>query len=322
VGFARDPDRWETYFDPFDKKIYFSANTAKNFNEAKIGSIFSADARAVTSAADLHPTFLRQDPISTPPFVMTSALDEAATLPSGATGRWVHFATLRCNAAALLDVETPFGLKIYDLRDPNDPTTLCDTFPLGGTLAPNLWHGPSVVGTASWPPRFYAAYTGRGATGTEIINVVEVTLRSAEQYNAPPIIRRLGTVDFSASGKHALFPQLIRVDSAGGSDLTVDTPIVLRYTLWDRSTNVEEHARAVYSGLAAAQTTDISLATWSVVTACGAGNGCFPGDYRYGTFDRKTNGTLTFFTPWSGQSSFGGFGVFGQGATIDIAPRN
>ena len=85
---------------------------------------------------------------------------------------------------------------------------------------------------------------------------------------------------------------------------------------------MDEHARVVYSGLADAQTRDISLATWSVVTACGAGIGCFPGDYRYGTFDRKTNGTLTFFTPWTGQSSFGGGGVFAHGATIDIAPRN
>jgi hypothetical protein len=252
---------------------------------------------------------------------MTSALDEAATLPSGGTGRWVHFATLRCNGGALLDVATPFGLRIYDLQDPNDPTTLCETVPLGGDLSMSLWHGPSVVGTASWPPRFYAAYTGRGATGTEIINVVEVTLRSAQQYNAAPIIRRLASVDFSSSNKQALFPQLIRADNAGGSDLTVDTPIVLRYSLWDGSTNMDEHARVVYSGLADAQARDISLATWSVVTACGAGIGCFPGDYRYGTFDRKTNGTLTFFTPWSGQSSFGG-GVFGQGATIDIAPRN
>jgi hypothetical protein len=323
VGFARDADRWETYFDPFDKKLYFSANTAKNFVEAKVPSIFSADASTVTSAADLHPTLLRQLPAATPPFVMTTALDEAATLPSGGTGRWVHFATLRCNGSALLEVATPFGLRTYDLQDSSDPSTLCETVPLGGTLAPNLWHGPSLVGTASWPPRFYAAYTGKGATnGTEIVNVVEVTLRSAQQYNAPPIIRRLNAVDFSSTSKHALFPQLIRVDNAGGSDLTLDTPIVLRYTLWDRSTNVEEHARVVYSGFADAQTQDINLATWSVATACGGG-GCFPGDYRYGTFHRKNNRTLTFFTPWTGQSSTAGVGgVFGQGATIDVVPRN
>jgi hypothetical protein len=338
---ARDFDRPEFYYDPFDQMLYISSVVGKGPGTGPTGlAIFSSPAANLTSASQLHFSLLRNDPrvepnatdATIPPRVMTTTLDEAAISASGSQTRRVDLATFRCAGnIPRLDVDTAFGVKTFDLTDGTDKTTLCENVPLGGDLAPNLWHGPSIVGTASWPPRLYIAYTGRNASNMEIINLYVVTLRSAQNYAATPIITRLATIDRSDIDKHVLFPQLIRADGAGGSDPTRDSPLVLRYASWDAGDldTVEELEQGLYSGMLAPVHV---IATWKVSAAMGNTPGsicplpgttdrCFTGDYRYGTFYRKQSGALTFFTPWTGQSSTSGTtGIYAQGATMTITP--
>ena len=132
-----------------------------------------------------------------------------------------------------------------------------------------------------------------------------------------------------------MYPQLVHADNVGGSDMRVDTPMILRYSVWTGGDTVQESASPVYSGLLGPE---LRLANWSVTTATGQsaaecakaddkGNvaGCFAGDYKYGGFYRKNGTTLRFFTPWSGASTaptdggvIGGF--FAHGGIIDISP--
>jgi len=150
-------------------------------------------------------------------------------------------------------------------------------------------------------------------------------LRSTQGYSATAIqasaVREL-FLDRSTSNQDFIFPQLIGVDGLAGSDSLVDTPILLRYALLSSDGAMKEQAQAIYSGLVG-PTIDISTwvpaAAWSFTAACGGS--CFNGDYRYGTFFRKATGALTFFIPWSGQSSvMGQVGIFAQGATLDVVP--
>jgi hypothetical protein len=100
--------------------------------------------------------------------------------------------------------------------------------------------------------------------------------------------------------------------------------VVLRYTtLASDGDTVSEVARTIYSGL---QGPDVVLGTWSVKAAfpganCAGSANCFAGDYRYGAFvQRASNGTLTYFTPWTGAGSSPWNGTSAFGAMVDVAP--
>jgi hypothetical protein len=316
-------DRPESYFDPFDKKLYVSelfdttghCGTAKNI-------VYAANTTGVTDAKN----FTFQRVLSTPngtPQVMTTVLDERARLASGSVGRWVHFATARCPEGAghvnVLFVPPSGTPQEITLDNDSDPTTQCHN---GFILHTNKAYGPSIVGISSSPPRLYVAYGGTSEAGKALINVWAVTLMSFNGYAGPHVVERVATL-FDASHDY-FFPQLIRADGQAGSNLTIDTPVILRYTTWDGNDTYEERAIPLYSGLAGPSKL---LATWSHTTACGSPPSCFIGDYRYGSFVDKTGSSgsdkLTFFTPWSGQWSGGGTpqqGVFPNGATIEVQP--
>jgi len=258
------------------------------------------------------------------PEVMTTVLDERARLVSGSVGRWVHFATARCPAGAgharVLFVPPSGTPQEIALDSSSDPTTECHN---GFIPRTNMAYGPSIVGISSSPPRLYVAYGGTSQFNKAMINVWAITLFSANGYAGPHTVERIATL-YDAS-HHYFFPQLIRADGQAGSDLTVDTPVILRYTTWNGADTYEERAIPIYSGLAGDSKL---LAMWSLTTACGPPQdgsppSCFIGDYRYGSFVEKVNGKLTFFTPWTGQWSSGStppLGVFGNGATIDVTP--
>jgi hypothetical protein len=155
-----------------------------------------------------------------------------------------------------------------------------------------------------------------------VINLYAVTLRSANQYTNP-IITRIAQIDLSSQSKHVFFPQLIRPDNAGNSDLTLDSPIILRYASVDTTDKdtVEEWEQGLYSGMLGPPQ---SLGKSSIKGACpdAANTGCFPGDYRYGTFASKSGGKLTFFTAYSGQAPLGDEGgTVPIGTTTVVTPR-
>jgi len=341
TGPARDIDRWETYYDPFDSKLYISSTTrvgpGDDTNTRLV--VLTTPAFGLTNANQLRFRVLKDQVFDGFPMVISTALDQTALLPSG-TGRSVLFATFRCKGPdPVFDVDTPFSTppKELSLATMADPSTQCQEVvkTTGGRMPFSGHHaGPSIVGTASSPPRFYVAYSGISKSGFEIVNVYAITLRSANGYQAPPDVTRVLVVDRSANGQDAIWPQLIRADGAGGADLTLDTPVVLRYALVGGDT-VTEQAVALYSGLAGPAQ---SLTTWSIAATysksaakCAAStqdkDNCFAGDYRYGSFYRKTsNGRLDFFVPWSGQATKAGSGgttppgVFTTAATLTIIP--
>jgi hypothetical protein len=317
-------DRLESYFDPFDKKLYVSeAFAATGHCGTDKNIVYAASTTGVTDAKN----FSFQRVLSTPngtPQVMTTVLDERARLASGSVGRWVHFATARCPEGAghvnVLFVPPSGTPQEITLDNDSDPTTQCHN---GFILHTNKAYGPSIVGISSSPPRLYVAYGGTSQFGKALINVWAVTLMSFNGYAGPHVVERVATL-FDASHDY-FFPQLIRADGQAGSNLTIDTPVILRYTTWDGNDTYEERAIPLYSGLPGASKL---LATWSQTTACGppvdgGPPSCFIGDYRYGSFVEKSNAKLTFFTPWSGQWSSGSTpppGVFPNAATIDVQP--
>jgi hypothetical protein len=323
----QDRDRPEVYFDPFDKKVYLAERT--NLPQPTANSIFVANTNGVTNAGNFSFSVARNTTADLGfPLVMTTVLDEQALLANGTHGRWVHLVSARCSGnQVLLDVETPFGRRSFNLVDGSDGATVCNDLGQGGSRMPffGLHYGPSIAGTSSSPPRVTVAYTGLNSAGFLIINLVSVALLSTNQYAGPPTITR-AKIDESSTNRDLLWPQLIRPDNLAGSDLLIDTPVILRYASWN-SDIVQEKAIAIYSGL---QGPKITIAAWSVSTAFGqsaaqcatAGSFCFAGDYRYGSFIDKTNGSLNFFTPWSGHSTLspGTPGIYAQGATIQIVP--
>ena len=374
----KDRDRVEAYFDPFDKKLYVSERTSP---DVFADTVFVAPTTGIMNASDL--AFVIFDHFvagALVPRPMTTALDDSGLFSDGSHRRWVHFMTAHCqgsygtldelrNARPLLDVQTPLGMRTFDLSTAGDSTTLCGNLVLGPdhtdskALFRFLHHGPSLIGISSSPPRALVAYLGiksvtSGGVTTEhqIMNVCEVTIRTTGQYGGPirsctadancgagsvcngaecsqPPTGAISCrqIDFSGMGQDVLFPQLIRADGQSGSDLTIDTPVILRYSLWSglvtdasgtNSGTVTERALVINSGLWG-PTLDISPTPWKVDTACTTKNDCFVGDYRYGAFEQKAaNGRLTFFLPWTGQGTAPGVGtgVFPEAKTIDITP--
>ncbi len=316
AGPARDIDRWETYYDPFDAKLYIASSTHPGPGQGVPGvsrlAILGSPASGLTRADQLNFASMSDQDFDALPYVITTALDEQAST-TGGTGRVVFLASFRCKGGEpTLRFVTPFNVtKEFSLAT-SDSTTRCgEISKTDGGRMPffGIHGGPSIVGTASSPPRFYVAYTGISSSGFEIVNVYAITLRSANNYLGAPDVKRILTVDLSAAGLDALWPQLIRTDSAAGSDLTVDTPVVLRYSLVGGDA-VSERAVALYSGLVGPTK---NMFGWSILgtygqtaTKCAtdANTTCFAGDYRYGSFFQKTSdGKLAFFVPWTGQAT-------------------
>jgi hypothetical protein len=228
----------------------------------------------------------------------------------------------------VVEVTTPFGVREFDLTAATDPEQ-CIQVPKGtnGMPFPGIHYGPSITAISSTPPRFLIAYTGVDpTTNFEIINVYMVTLKTAGGYAGPHEIELVARLDDSASGSHLLFPDLIQPDHLAGSDLGVDTPVILRFASVSGDT-VGEHAIALYSGLAGPRH---DLATWSLAAAypspvvCDDDSTdfeCFIGDYRYGALIEKTGGTSRFFMPWIGGDPAGATpGTSVQGAVFDVSP--
>jgi hypothetical protein len=328
AGPGRAVDRPEIYADPFDNKLYVATSTFSGTGTDK-QVIFSAPTNGVTSASNFAYTRVREEPRDSSLVAVTTVLDEKARLTNTnppTYGRYVYLASVRCSGPAKIDIETPVGRKSWDISDPSDPSTNCNDISQGQNGMPfyNIHFGPSIVGVSSAPPRFRVAYTGVNASGFEIINVYSVTLRSTQGYDVKPTIVRELVVDKTAQAQYALWPQLIAPDHLAGSDLRTDTPVILRYGAWGGDT-VSEEAVAIYSGMIAPTKT---LTTWSISAVAQAGDGlcpstslCFAGDYRYGAFYQKVSNVLTYFTPWTGQSSTAGVKlIHGQGAMMDVTP--
>ncbi len=119
-----------------------------------------------------------------------------------------------------------------------------------------------------------------------------------------PVIVREHVIDASSQGRHSIWPQLIAADGLAGSDRTMDSPVVLRWTEVAGDT-IRENAQVIYSGLVGPVST---LAAWSMsatfpgVDCLTAPNpSCFNGDYKYGAFyTKEASGALRYFVPWSG----------------------
>jgi hypothetical protein len=311
-GPARGTDRHEIHYDPFDRKLYlsFSAFRGSGVFDGAVQTILKASTEGITDASQLTFQEVRPpDPRDAGPVVMATVVDERARLNTSPVthGTRVHLASFRCaGSVPTIEFETTYGRSdSWNIAqgDP-DPSALCTMVPKGTNGMPfdGIHYGPSIVGVSSAPPRFRVAYSGTSASGYEILNVYSVTLRSAQGYDVRPDIVRELVVDASATGGHVIFPQLIAPDHFGGSDLFVDTPVVLRYTTVTGDA-VREDVRVLYSGLSSLPRT---LGSWSVsatfpgATPCTTRRGCFAGDYRYGAFYKKSAGVLTFFTPWAG----------------------
>jgi hypothetical protein len=177
------------------------------------------------------------------------------------------------------------------------------------------------------------AYTGIDASGLEIINLYSVSIRTGPGpsglYDDPQIEKVL---TLSLPGNHFAFPQLIAVDHLAGSDLQLDSPVLLRFTQVTNNLandTVIEWVLPFYSGTFGAA---VQMASWSRSatfpgTNCSTADAtvieCFAGDYRYGAFYQKlaAAGSLRFFTPWTGESpTMGVTGPRAQGAFVDVIP--
>ncbi len=80
------------------------------------------------------------------------------------------------------------------------------------------------------------------STETALINVYSVTFRGASNYSTRPVIVREHVIDASSQGRHSIWPQLIAADGLAGSDRTMDSPVVLRWTEVDGDT-IRENAQ-------------------------------------------------------------------------------
>jgi hypothetical protein len=338
-------DRPEIHADPFDNRLYVAGNVfdATGFENVTVAlqSVYSASTNGVTSASSLvflpvHPA----EPRSTGFNVMTTVLDERARLNTSPVtyGRYVHLATFGCAGGGrpILEVDTPYGRRKWDLATdasgiPDaDPSTLCEQVNKGTNGMPFAGGhmGPSIAGVSSVPPRVRVAYGAVNAAGSQIVNVYSVTWRSAGGYAQAqrPVIVREHKLEPGGPGAHLAFPQLISPDHLAGSDLRIDTPMVLRYTEIVGDV-VRERARVLYSGVAGPP---LTLAQWSVSAtfpgidcddpARALTGECFVGDYRYGSFFEKANGNLKFFTPWTGESPSGNPFPVAHGATVTVTP--
>jgi hypothetical protein len=337
-GTARIFDRQEIYFDPFDSRLYLTVNAhaGSGISAGAQQVIYSASTSGVTNASNFVWQQVRPpEPRDSALRVMTTVVDERARLNTTPVtfGRYVHFVTARCaGLRPILDIETPFGRKQWDLAEGDtDQSTACAFVPQGtsGQPFPGIMFGPSIVGISSTPPRVLVAYTGISNTTPQytVINVYSATIRSANGYSVRPIVRREHRVDLSAQGQHSAWPQLIAPDGLGNSNVQFDMPVVLR---WSNIAppNVTEKAQVLYSGLVGPTH---NIVFWSIpstfpgIDCPNAGFGCFVGDYKYGAFYLKNgvSGVLSYFTPWTGGISTAdppiGYST-ASGAFVDVLP--
>jgi hypothetical protein len=340
-GTARAMDRPELFADSFDGKLYLSASTfaGPGIPGGAQQVVYSAAVAGITDASNLS-----WQPVRPPeprdhagPEVMSTMLDERARLNTtpATFGPYVHLATARCvNNRPILDIETPFGRKQWDLAEGDpDSATVCAFVAQGtsGQPFPGIQFGPSIAGVSSTPPRVLVAYTGRSDTTPQytVINVYSATIRSASGYSLRPDIRLELRVDASAQGAHSAWPQLIAPDGFGGSDRLTDMPVVLRWSSI-APPNVTEMAQVLYSGIAGPLH---SMVFWSIpqtfpnIDCPNAGFSCFVGDYKYGAFYEKVGGALSYFTPWTGGArdpATGGTvtipGARASGGFVDVVP--
>jgi hypothetical protein len=138
-----------------------------------------------------------------------------------------------------------------------------------------------------------------------MVFIASVTIRRVNGYSQP-ILRQELTIESPSA--HILWPQFIAPDHFSGSDMLVDTPVVIRWAQAAGNT-IFEQAAVLSSGLVGRVFT---LAAWNVsdafpgrtcpgmITQPGS---CFAGDYRYGAFWEKAGTSLSYYTPWAGFSS-------------------
>jgi hypothetical protein len=325
-------DRPDLHVDPFDDRVLVSGNWGPGFNITQ-NVVVEGRPKSATNANDIQWTVFRNDPSSAvfAPRVMTTVRDERAllSLSPPSYGPFVHFASVYCfGGKPVLDLETPFGRREWDLvgDNPPDQSLLCDFVRKGTNGMPffGIHFGPSVAAISSAPPRFLVAYSGRTSTDFELTNLFLVTLRSAGGYAEPPEIRFLGTVRLGDPPVgHVIFPHLVQADHLAGSDLGFDVPIILRVASVFGDT-IREHALPFYSGLRGSLH---DLASWSLAEAypsqvCDDSTDfeCLVGDYPYGSLMEKSGDTLRFFTPWIGGNPGGAASTSIQGAVFDVDP--
>jgi hypothetical protein len=337
-GSARVMDRPELFADSFENKLYLSANTFAGpgiFTGAQ-QVVYSASAASITNASNLtwQPVRPAEPRDHAGPEVMSTVLDERARLNTtpATFGRYVHLATARCvGTRPILDIQTPFGRKQWDLAEGDpDPATACAFVRQGisGQPFPGIQFGPSIVGVSSTPPRVLVAYTGNSDTTPQytVINVYSATIRSASGYSLRPDIRLELRVH---QGAHSVWPQLIAPDGFGSSSRLLDMPVVLRWSSVS-APNVTEMAQVLYSGVPGPVQ---SMVFWSIpetfpnIDCPNAGLACFVGDYKYGAFYEKVGGSLSYFTPWTGGArdpETGGTvtlpGARASGGFVDVVP--
>jgi hypothetical protein len=350
VVISRSLDRQEVYFDSIENKVYVAFQTSpeyQNFGHPAARAVVLSASTLGTTAQDLLQGFaaswaagaVRSDPLSDSGFqAMTTVRDERPLRPGGNQSPWSHFVRLRCSsgteapagASPLLDYQSPFGRHNFDLSF-GEPLFRCRRVPHG---APDL----EIVGGASValvalpgaPPRVRAAYTSV-IDGHQILIVWLITLRSENAYNSPTI--HLEEAINPGPGVHALFPQFITSDGLGGSDIRVDTPVVLRW-LEASGDTITEKAQVFYPSLSSIglRGSQRTVAQWSVAdafpgrTCPSSGNTvCFAGDYRYGSFMGKVGTSLGYFIPWTGVNTPAPDTIFANrirafGAQLTIQP--
>ncbi len=313
---VRNVDRPEMFWDNFDNRLYLNAIMHRDLNgPSPRNLIFSASTTGISSASafvwqPVQPQGVAGDENTLR--VMTTVLDEQARLANGTLGRYVHLVTARCiSGRPQVQIYTPFGRKLWDLAEGDtDPAAVCAQVQRGtnGEVFGHSQSGPSIAAVSSVPPTVRIAYTGIAGGGTAaeraVINVYSLTIKSGVNYGARPTIVRELRVDATPLTRHSVYPQLIAVDGLAGSDRSVDSPIVLRWSETGGDVVIEK-ARVIVSGLAGPMRT---LATWSASDVYGVGcaagtppKDCFNGDYKYGAFHQKSpsTATLSFFTPWT-----------------------
>ncbi len=327
----RNVDRPDLYVNPFDDRVFVSANWGPGFAITQ-NVVVEGRPKSAMNPQTMQWSVFRNDASSVAyaPRVMTTVRDDRAllSLSPRTYGPFVHFASAYCiNERPMLNVQTPFGPRQWDLAGTNAaPEALCRQVPKGTNGMPffGIHFGPSIAAISSSPPRFLIAYSGKTDTDFERTNLYEVTLRSAGGYAAAPEIEPLATfVTGAPPNGHVIFPQLVQADHLAGSDLGFDEPVILRIASVVGDT-VKEHAFGIYSGLIGPSHL---LTTWSLASAfpgqvCSDSIDfeCFVGDYRYGSLMDKSGATLRFFVPWIGGNPGGAVSTSIQAAVFNVSP--
>ncbi len=338
---GRAVNRFELYVDPYEDRFFISSYAGAGATANRV-IIVKGSPKTATNLGAMSFSVYRDEERSGLPAVVTTVLDEKARLPGGTFGRWVHVVTARCtdppDKAPLVDIQTPFGLRVVDLSLGRSADFICDnakSLPIQNGFTYNRSPNITAVGIPSVPPRVRVVYHGIRSDGAQVVHSFLVTLSSRNGYDAAAMQAQLVhefTLEDTAGSRDMALPALMGVDGLAGSDALTDTPMVLRYARADPNT-VNARATVIYSGLRRSTDLDLGSSNFSqmFVGACpgmltqsnGWTNPCAFGDYEYGAFfDKSASGELRFFTPYGGQSLAmpPAPGIFAIGTVVDVAP--